>query len=137
MAKNYSTVSQKEYEGFINRFDNQNEIINAKKTIVDYDVNINISSEFGQGGAAIIWSDETTDFMGSIIANGYLSADKDLITMVSSNETKGGFIEISSKDLLRTVLLDRVDVIMELCFLTQKILPLTLVVHLEVPWIMD
>ena len=103
------TVSQKEYDGFINRFDNQNEIINAKKTIVDYDVNINISSEFGQGGAAVIWSDETTDFMGSIIANGYLSADKDLITMVSSNKTKGGFIEISSKDLLRTVLLDGVE----------------------------
>ena len=30
--------------------------------------------------------------------------------MVSNNKTKGGFIEISSKDLLRTVLLDRVDV---------------------------
>ena len=85
-----STVSQKEYDGFINRFDNQNDIINAKKTIVDYDVNINISSEFGQGGAAVIWSDETTDFMGSIIANGYLSADKDWITMVSN--TKKGWV---------------------------------------------
>ena len=73
-----STVSPKEYDGFVNRFDNQNDIINAKKTIVDYDVNINISSEFGQGGTAVVWSDETTDFMGSIDANGYLSADKDL-----------------------------------------------------------
>ena len=104
------TVSQREYDGFVNRFDNQNDIINAKKTIVDYDVNINISSEFGQGGAAVVWSDETTDFMGSIDANGYLSADNDWITEVSSNNKKGGFIEISSKDLLRTVLLDRVSV---------------------------
>ena len=47
--------------------------------------------------------------MGSIDANGY-GADNDWIAMVSSNKTKGGFIEISSKDLLRTVLLDRVDV---------------------------
>ncbi len=47
-----STVSQREYDGFVNRFDNQNDIINAKKTIVDYDVNINISSDFGQGGTA-------------------------------------------------------------------------------------
>ena len=52
-----STVSQKEYHGFINRFDNQNEINNAQNTVVDYDVNINISSSFGQGGTAIIWSD--------------------------------------------------------------------------------
>ena len=89
MAKNY-TVNQKEYDGFINRFDNQNEIINAKKTIVDYDVNINISSEFGQGGAAVIWSDETTDFMGSIIANGYLSADKDLITWFQTTKLRVG-----------------------------------------------
>ena len=33
------TVSQREYDE--HRFDNQNDIINAKKTIVDYDVNIN------------------------------------------------------------------------------------------------
>ena len=45
-----STVSEKEYAGFINRFDNQNNIINAQKTIVDYDVNINISSTLGQEG---------------------------------------------------------------------------------------
>ena len=105
-----SAVSQKEYDGFINRFDNQNDIINAKKTIVDYDVNINISSQFGQGGAAVVWSDETTDFMGSIDANGYLSVDNNWITKVSNNKKKGGFVEISSKDLLRTVLLDRVSV---------------------------
>ena len=45
-----STVSEKEYDGFINRFDNQNNIINAQKTIVDYDVNINISSTLGREG---------------------------------------------------------------------------------------
>jgi hypothetical protein len=105
-----STVSQKEYDGFINRFDNQNNIINAQKTIVDYDVNINISSTLGQGGTAVVWSDETTDFMGSIDANGYLSADDGWITQASNNKEKGGYIEISSKNLLRTVNLDRVSV---------------------------
>ena len=105
-----STVSQKEYRGFINRFDNKNEIINAQNTIVDYDVNINISSTYGQGGTAVIWSDETTDFMGSINANGFLGADQNWITQASNNKEKGGFIEISSKNLLRTVKLDRVSV---------------------------
>ena len=105
-----STVSQKEYNGFINRFENKDEIINAQNTIVDYDVNINISSTFGQGGTAVVWSDETTDFMGSIDANGFLSADQDWITQASNNKEKGGFIEISSKNLLRTVNLDHVSV---------------------------
>ena len=105
-----STVSRKEYDGFINRFDNQNEVINAQKTIVGYDVNINISSTLGQGGTAVVWSDETTDFMGSINANGYLIADNEWITEASNNKGKGGFIEISSKNLLRTVDLDRVSV---------------------------
>ena len=85
-------------------------IINAQKTIVDYDVNINISSSFGQGGTAVVWSDETTDFLGSIDANGYLSADDGWITQASNNKEKGGYIEISSKNLLRTVNLDRVSV---------------------------
>ena len=75
-----SRVSLKEYNGFINRFENQNEIINSQNTIVDYDVNINISSAFGQGGTAVIWSDETTDFLGSIDANGYLKADEGWVT---------------------------------------------------------
>ena len=78
MVNSYLLVSRKEYDGFINRFDNQNDIINAQKTIVDYDVNINVSSTFGQGGTTVVWSDETTDFMGSINANGYLIADNRL-----------------------------------------------------------
>ena len=45
--------------------------------------------------------------MGSIDANGYLSADNHWITEASNNKEKGGFIEISSKNLLRTVNLDR------------------------------
>ena len=105
-----STVSQKEYDGFVNRFDNKNEIINAQNTSVDFDVNINISSALGQGGTAVVWSDETTDFMGSIDANGYLSSDNGWITQASSNKEKGGYIEISSKNLLRTVNLDRISV---------------------------
>ena len=105
-----SRVSLKEYNGFINRFENQNEIINSQNTIVDYDVNINISSAFGQGGTAVIWSDETTDFLGSIDANGYLKADEGWVTKAYNKKEKGGFIEISSKNLLRTVNLDRVSV---------------------------
>ena len=49
-GQDLSRVSLKEYNGFINRFENHNEIINSQNTIVDYDVNINISSAFGQGG---------------------------------------------------------------------------------------
>ena len=105
-----STISQKEYDGFINRYENKNEIINAQNTIDDYDVNINISSAFGQGGTAVVWSDETTDFLGSINANGYLRANEDWVTKAFNNKEKGGFIEISSKNLLRTVNLDRVSV---------------------------
>ena len=105
-----SRVSLKEYNGFINRFENQNEIINSQNTMVDYDVNINISSAFGQGGTAVIWSDETTDFLGSIDANGYLRADEGWVTKANNKKEKGGFIEISSKNLLRTVNLDRVSV---------------------------
>ncbi len=105
-----STVSQKEYQGFINRFGNHGDINNAQNTIVDYDVNINISSSFGQGGTAVIWSDEITDFMGSIDANGYLNANNTEITIASNKKEKGGFIEISSKSLLRTANLDRVSV---------------------------
>ena len=48
--------------------------------------------------------------MGSINANGFLSADQNWITQASNNKEKGGFIEISSKNLLRTVKLDRVSV---------------------------
>ena len=109
-GQDLSRVSLKEYNGFINRFENQNEIINSQNTIVDYDVNINISSAFGQGGTAVIWSDETTDFLGSIDANGYLKADEDWVTKTYNKKEKGGFIEISSKNLLRTVNLERVSV---------------------------
>ena len=48
--------------------------------------------------------------MGSIDANGYLKADEDWVTKTYNNKEKGGFIEISSKNLLRTVNLDRVSV---------------------------
>ena len=92
-----STVSQKEYHGFINRFDNQNDINNAQNTIIDYDVNINISSSFGQGGTAVIWSDEITDFMGSIDANGYLKANNAEITSASNKKEKGGSLKFHQK----------------------------------------
>ena len=92
-----STVSQKEYNGFVNRFTNKNNIINAQNTIVDYDVNIDISSSLGQGGTAIVWSDEITDFMGSIDANGFLKAGSGWITKASTNKEKGGFVEIFIK----------------------------------------
>ena len=80
-GKKLKLVGKKEYNGFINRFDNENDIINSQNTIVDYDVNIDVSSLFGQGGTTVVvWSDKTTDFMGSIDANGYLSADNHWIT---------------------------------------------------------
>ena len=63
-------------------------LLTPKNTIVDYDVNINISSAFGQGGTAVIWSDETTDFLGSIDANGYLKADEDWVTKTYNKKEK-------------------------------------------------
>ena len=96
-AKSCQQLSQKEYHGFINRFGNQGDINNAQNTIIDYDVNINISSSFGQGGTAVIWSDEITDFMGSIDANGYLKANNAEITSASNNKEKGGSLKFHQK----------------------------------------
>ena len=109
-GKKLTLTGKKEYNGFVNRFDNKDTIINAQKTIVDHDVSINVSSSFGQGGTTVVWSDQTTDFLGSIDANGYLNADDSWITKATANKEKGGFIEISSKNLLRTVRLDNVSV---------------------------
>ncbi|MEZ0299664.1 MAG: filamentous hemagglutinin N-terminal domain-containing protein, partial [Candidatus Methylacidiphilales bacterium] len=59
-------------------------VSNAKTTVVETGSVINSDGHGVQGGTAIIWSDERTDFQGSILARG----------------GDGGFVEVSSKGLL-------------------------------------
>ena len=92
--QNYTT--DKEYFGFVNRFGKLSKISNAEQTYVDNNSSIDISSRSGSGGAAVIWSERVTDYNGSIQANGRFNDD--------DNKFKdGGFVEISSKENLRTV----------------------------------
>ena len=92
--QNYTT--DKEYFGFVNRFGKLSKISNAEQTYVDNNSSIEISSRSGSGGAAVIWSERVTDYNGSIQANGRFNDD--------DNKFKdGGFVEISSKENLRTV----------------------------------
>ncbi|NGX56981.1 MAG: Heme/hemopexin-binding protein [Candidatus Anoxychlamydiales bacterium] len=65
------------------------DIINAKSIFMGEDAIINASAnEIGNGGKVILWSDEVTQFFGTIHVNaGEFKGD-------------GGFVEVSSKDYL-------------------------------------
>jgi filamentous hemagglutinin family protein len=62
---------------------------NALRTFVDRNSKIDVSALLsGDGGTAIVWADQTTRFLGTILANGgTLSGD-------------GGFVEVSGKQNL-------------------------------------
>ena len=96
--QNYTT--DEEYYGFVNRYGKLKEIKNAKKTYVDKKSSINITSDEGNAGTAIIWSDELTDYKGEIEANGSQANNTNKIR-------DGGFVEISSKGDLREADLTR------------------------------
>ena len=113
-GKVLTSTKKKELDGFIKRFGEQPKIRNAKQTIVGTNSKINVSSTHGKAGTAIVWSDEITDFSGAINANGsQLENSKDWIAQESFDnryETSGGFVEISSSNLLRKIDLSRVKV---------------------------
>ena len=66
-------------KGFVSRFGDQPPLANSKQTVVKADANVDVSSSAGKGGTAVIWSDEMTDFNGTINAKG---AD---LTQITSN----------------------------------------------------
>ena len=87
------TSTDKNYvKGFVTRFGNQPSILNAKQTIVKADTNIDVSSEKGQGGTTVVWSDQITDFNGKINAKG--AETKPLIV-----DKGGGSILLHPKNL--------------------------------------
>ena len=63
-------MDNKNVYGFVSRFGDQPSIQNSKQTIVKADTNIDVSSKKGQGGTAVVWSDQMTDFEGKINARG-------------------------------------------------------------------
>lgn len=84
----------KDYHAFEGRFGALPTLSNAQTTFVNDGVSINVSSSRGQGGSAIIWSDQTTTMLGSLSARGLRT---------------GGMAEVSGKETLRYVDLDRID----------------------------
>ena len=67
----------------------QGQVPNASRTFVSNDTSIKADAlSTGDGGRAIVWSDETTRFLGQISARGGL------------NSGNGGFVEVSGKQSL-------------------------------------
>jgi trimeric autotransporter adhesin len=65
------------------------EVYNSRTTYVDKNANINVDAKgSGNGGKAIIWSDNTTRYYGNISAKG------------GANSGNGGFVEVSGKQTL-------------------------------------
>ncbi len=109
-GKTLSSTTNKEYQGFINRYEEQPKIQNAKQTIVQSSAKIDVSSTKGKGGTAIVWSDEITDFSGTIDANGAKKEWIEKVSLDNDYKTGGGFVEISSSDLIRNLDLSNVSV---------------------------
>ena len=61
-----TNMDKKLQQGFVTRFGDQPPIDNSKQTIVKAGTNIDVSSEKGQGGTTVVWSDLMTDFNGKI-----------------------------------------------------------------------
>ncbi|WP_162176757.1 YDG domain-containing protein [Hyphomonas beringensis] len=85
-------LSKSYHDLFLGRWSGVSDISNARTAFANDGVSINVSSASGQGGTAVIWSDELTTFLGAIDARG---ADG------------GGAVEISSAGTLRKASLDR------------------------------
>ncbi|WP_162599619.1 MBG domain-containing protein [Phenylobacterium parvum] len=66
----------------------------ARSTFVNDGVTIDVASSRGQGGSAVIWSDDLTTMLGSVLATG---------------RRGGGWVEVSGKETLRYVDLTRIE----------------------------
>jgi len=83
-------------ERFVGRFGDAAQMATSARTFLNDGANIDVSARgaAGDGGTAIVWSNQETTFLGAINATGAL---------------RGGAIELSSKDVLRRADLGRVD----------------------------
>ncbi|MFL2676387.1 MAG: filamentous hemagglutinin N-terminal domain-containing protein [Alphaproteobacteria bacterium] len=70
LGGNITNLDNNIKQGFVSRFGDQPPIANSKQMVVKADANIDVSSSAGKGGTAVIWSDEMTDFNGTINAKG-------------------------------------------------------------------
>ena len=80
---------------FVNRWSDTTVLKSAKKVVLGNGVHINVLSTHGDGGTAILWSDNITEQLGAITATG---------------KTSGGAVEISGKNKLYTYGLDKVKI---------------------------
>ena len=87
-------VTRADYDRFEGRFGSLPTLANARTTFVNDGVAINVSSARGIGGGAVIWSDQQTTMLGSLLATGLRG---------------GGTAEISGKEELRYVDLTTID----------------------------
>ena len=83
------------YSSFIGRWGALPSLGSSQQTFINNATQIDTSSAAGVGGTAIIWSDDTTTFLGKIDSQG---------------STGGGSVEISSANDLRKASLANVDV---------------------------
>ncbi|MFN9498058.1 MAG: filamentous hemagglutinin N-terminal domain-containing protein, partial [Erythrobacteraceae bacterium] len=83
-----------DYAAHEGRFGPLPALANARTTFVNDGAAINVASARGQGGSAVIWSDDLTTMLGSVLATG---------------RRGGGWVEVSGKETLRYVDLTRID----------------------------
>ena len=88
-------ASKSYHDSFLGRWDDLAPIRSASQTFVNDAAWINVTSSGGQGGTAVIWSDDMTTFLGGVDARGVRG---------------GGAVEVSSADFLRKAELDRIHV---------------------------
>ncbi len=93
-GNNNLTRTEEQQNVFVDKWGERRSLTNAKTVLVSDGSSIDISSSNGKAGTAIIWSDQETTMLGNIDATG----------------TKGGAVEISSKDTLRHVGLSNVNI---------------------------
>ncbi len=100
------TTKDNNYKGFVTRFGDQPQLDNAKHTVVKADTNIDVSSQTGKGGTAVIWSDQLTEFDGQINAKG---AEKILVSANLNEKSKLGESIIDSPKTVNTKIQTKIE----------------------------
>lgn len=81
-------------KAYVGRFGTVPALASATATAIDAASSIDVASDRGTGGTAVVWSESKTDMLGSIVATG---------------ATSGGAVEISSKSAIQSIALSRVN----------------------------
>lgn len=89
------TPSGPVHERFVQRWDNLPRLRNSQYTLISSGSTLDVSATEGEGGTAIVWSDQQTTLLGQVKATG---------------QTRGGAVEISSANDLRHADLSKVDI---------------------------